>query len=288
MRHISAAMQALLSSDAIPAFATFWLVTRKDGVQLGFTDWTNNITVGTITYEAAAGGSRSAIQQRVDLAVPVMEITSILESDSITDEDVRAGKYDGASIKAFMAVPTDADFLTYGQILLPGAYMGEVKLQNGVYVAELRGLTYALTQSFIEVYTPTCRADFCDARCTLNPASFTVNGHITSVISANQQFTASVGPVAGTNFQFGVVTFTSGRNSGYAVEIETFDGTLGTITTYLPVPFALHVNDQVSIISGCDKTINTCTSIYNNAINFRGEPFIPGANFLFDYGQVAP
>ncbi|MFI5381960.1 MAG: DUF2163 domain-containing protein [Tepidisphaerales bacterium] len=282
MRRVSANMQALLSGDAVPALATFWLITREDGVQLGFTDWTCDIKVGTILYQSSPGGSRSAAQQRVDLAAPTMEVTSIVAE--VSDEDIRAGKYDGATCRIFLAVPTDRDFLTYGVILIPGAYIGQVKTEDGVYVAEIRGLTYALSQSFVEVYTPTCRADFCDARCKLNPASFTVSAVI-SVVNSQQAFQPNHIP-GGQGPRFGVCTFTSGKNNGFSIEISAWDGVSATL--YLPAPFPMTVGDTITLLSGCDKTLGTCANIYLNNLNFRGEPAIPGMNFLFDYGSVAP
>jgi uncharacterized phage protein (TIGR02218 family) len=290
MRNVSAAMQALLNGDAVPALATFWLITRQDGVMFGFTDWTNDIEVGGVTYSSSAGGSRSAEQQRVDLATPAMEITSIIESDLITDEDIRAGKYDGATVKVFMAVPTDRDFLTYGQIILPGAYLGEITIQDGIYVAELRGLSYALSQSFIEVYTPLCRADFCDARCKLTPADFTYTGQVVAPYpnAPNVAFTMNIPPPpGGASFQYGVCSFTSGANTGFSVEIQAYE-TGNAIGLYLPAPYAIQAGDKISLLTGCDKTVNTCTNVYNNIVNMRAEPYIPGANFLFDYGLTSP
>jgi len=272
-------MQALLSGDAVPALATFWLITREDGVQLGFTDWTCDIKVGTILYQSSPGGSRSAAQQRVDLAAPTMEVTSIVAE--VSDEDIRAGKYSGATCKIFMAVPTDANFLTYGIIILPGAFIGQVKTEDGVYVAEIRGLSYVLSQSFVEVYTPTCRADFCDARCKLNPATFTVATSI-DVVTAENSFAPFAAP---SNPQFGVCTFTSGKNKGFAIEVSGWDGTYATL--YLPAPFPMTAGDTITLLGGCDKTLATCFG-FGNTINFRGEPAIPGNNFLFDYGLVAP
>lgn len=284
MRHVSPAMQALLNSDAVPALATFWLITRIDGVQLGFTDWTNDIRTGGVTYQSSPGGSRSAAQQRVDLAVPSMEVTSIIAE--VSDEDIRAGKYDGATCRIFVAVPTDKDFLTYGVIVLPGAYIGQVKTEDGVYVAEIRGLTYALSQSFVEVYTPTCRADFCDARCKLSAATFSVATTI-AVVGSQQVFQPTAIPFSppGTGLQFGVCNFTSGKNKGFSIEISAWDTVSATL--YLPAPFPMTAGDTVTLLNGCNKTLSNCTQ-YNNVINFRGEPAIPGMNFLFDYGNAAP
>lgn len=293
MRHISAAMQNLLNGDAVPALATFWLITRRDGVMLGFTDWTSDVFVGSQKYSAEAGGSRSAEQQRVDLATPSIEITSIITSDEITDEDIRSGKYDGAGVKVFMAVPTDTDFLTYGQIILPGAFIGEIKIQDGIYIAELRGLSYLLSQSFIEVYTPTCTADLCDQRCKISAGPITQAGTITAVFNPNSSFEFNIAPPVGpgggqTSWQYGMATFTSGKNKGFSVEIQSYVAAVAQVNLYLPTPYAMAVNDTVSLLAGCDKTIETCTLVFGNENNFRGTPYIPGANFLFDYGETSP
>ncbi len=296
-RTISAAMQTLLQGDSVPSLPTFVLIVRTDGEMFGFTDWTNDIKSGGITYFSSPGASRSAIQQRVDLAVPSTEITSILESDAVTDEDIRAGKYNGATVKVFNAVATDTDFLTYGTIRQPGAFLGEIKIQDGIYIAELRGLSYALTQSFIEVFTPTCRADFCDARCALNIADFTVTGTIALTTTDQIHFGPSVMPVLApngsgpTSFKFGLCTFTSGPNMGFAVEIQDWvpTGSAGpVITLYLPTPYPMTVGDTISVSSGCDKTVGACRDAFSNIGKMRAEPFIPGANFLFDYGVAAP
>lgn len=295
-RIIAPPMQDLLNTDGIAALNTFWTVTRKDGTVLGFTDWTADVSVGTITYEASSGMSRSALQQRVDLSVPNQEVTGILSSDKVKAGDIRAGKYNGATLDVFMAVPDDPDFLTYGRIGLPGAFLGEVDIQDGMFVFEIRGLSYLLQQSFIELYTPTCRTEFCDSKCKLDIADFTVTGTVTAVPVANFEATGSlVGPglstptpSTGKLFQFGLITFDTGLNAGFSTEIV--DQTAinpATLAFYLPTPYPITIGDTFTAVVGCDKTIQRCVQLAN-AINFRGEPAIPGMSLLFDVGVVAP
>jgi hypothetical protein len=31
-------------------------------------------------------------------------------------------------------------------------------------------------------------------------------------------------------------------------------------------------------VAGCDKELDTCIARFNNAVNFRGEPFVPGTD----------
>jgi hypothetical protein len=35
------------------------------------------------------------------------------------------------------------------------------------------------------------------------------------------------------------------------------------------------IGDQFQLLPGCDRTLATCTNVFNNAIHFGGFPFIP-------------
>jgi uncharacterized phage protein (TIGR02218 family) len=299
MRTITTTMKALLNTDGLTALATFWKLTRKDGTVLGFTDWTTDVVGGTVTYEASSGMTRSALQQRVDLAVPNEEINGILTSDQVKAADIRAGLYNGATLTTFMAVPTDPDFLNYGTIVLPGAFLGEVQIQDGTFLFEVRGLAYALNQTFVNCFIPVCRADFADKnaanKCKLDPANFTVTGTVGTVETQFFSFISSDVSGAGTTtppaangavFLFGLLTWTSGENLGFSAEIVSEVGqslpNFGA-ELYLPTPYPISVGDAFSALAGCDKTIGRCSD-YNNNVNFRGVPFIPGLTKLFDVG----
>ena len=39
----------------------------------------------------------------------------------------------------------------------------------------------------------------------------------------------------------------------------------------------------VELIEGCDKSIATCAARFGNALNFRGEPYLPGVDLLTRY-----
>ena len=43
------------------------------------------------------------------------------------------------------------------------------------------------------------------------------------------------------------------------------------------------VDDVFEIAVGCDKTLATCKAKFNNAINFRGMPHMPGNDFVLSY-----
>ena len=306
MRILSAAMYGLLNSDTINGLSMFWQLTRKDGTILGFTDHDEPVQAFGVLFQAESGFSRTAIESRVDLSVPNFESSAILTSSHITESDLRAGKYDGSTIKVWMGIASDPEFATYGVIPIPGAFIGEIRLQDGVWLAEMHGLAYALSQGFIEVATPTCQADLFDKRCasggSLNAADYTDSSKVTSVVIDRLQVTidqdglrfmegtfdpAATDPVP--PYQYGILTWTTGRNAGISTEVKQafFDGAGNfNIQVYLQTPFPIIANDKFTITTGCDKTNTTCFGCYNNIANMRGFPGIPGLNFLFDYGEA--
>ncbi len=44
--------------------------------------------------------------------------------------------------------------------------------------------------------------------------------------------------------------------------------------------FSIAVGEQVSVVAGCDKQIETCRTKFSNALNFRGFPHMPGNDFV--------
>lgn len=89
-------------------------------------------------------------------------------------------------------------------------------------------------------------------------------------------------------FNFGGLKFLSGNNDGKVIELKDFrrdDPEVGKyeFDLFLPMPFDVQVGDVFSIYAGCDKRISTCNEKFNNAINFRGEPHVPGNDFMSNY-----
>ena len=49
------------------------------------------------------------------------------------------------------------------------------------------------------------------------------------------------------------------------------------LSLFAPPPFVPAVGDVLRLQPGCDKRKATCQAVFGNYLNFRGEPFIPGA-----------
>jgi len=45
----------------------------------------------------------------------------------------------------------------------------------------------------------------------------------------------------------------------------------------------VQVGDTFTIAPGCDKNVTTCKNKFSNVVNFHGEPYLPGRDFLLTY-----
>lgn len=108
---------------------------------------------------------------------------------------------------------------------------------------------------------------------------FTVTGTIDSVES-NERFADAAREEERGYFSYGTVTFTSGDNAGFTTEVRDF--TNGTFALFIPTPKALQVGDTYQAVAGCDKRLDTCVARFNNALNFRGEPHVPGTDKMLE------
>ena len=83
-------------------------------------------------------------------------------------------------------------------------------------------------------------------------------------------------------FNFGFVKFMTGLNSALSMEVKTYlrdnSGVGGVVSLSLSMPYDIVVGNQLEITAGCDKSFSTCQGKFNNAINFRGEPHVPGSD----------
>lgn len=80
---------------------------------------------------------------------------------------------------------------------------------------------------------------------------------------------------------FGKLRWLAGENCGLWSEILNNDGP--NIALAMPPAIAPHVGTRLELVEGCDKTLATCSARFGNAINFRGEPFLPGNDILTRY-----
>lgn len=289
--------------------AYLWLVVRTDGAILGFTTHDQPINYdagdgyGAVTYQPAPGMANTAKEGKGDFSVDNLEVTAFLESDAITEDDIRGGLYDNARIALRVVNWSN---LAMGHFTVLCGFTGNIKQKNLLFTGELRGLGQKLTTQIGQTYGALCRADLfstpetSDSQwlCNLNRADYQQEGVIESVIdnrtlvplallspavplleigSSSPALEAPTGW-----FNDGIITFTSGILDGVIAEIKSWDGT--TLVLFLSLPELPAPGDTFIIEPGCNKG-NDCQVKFQNIVNFRAEPFIPGMDQLLDYAS---
>lgn len=277
MKTISAPLKDHLAGETT-TLATCWRLTRRDGVVMGFTDHDADIVYDGVTYQAATGYTGSAVRTSSGLAVDNLDVAGLLDAAAITQADIEAGKYDYAEVNVFAINWADTSM---GILKLVRGRLGEVQRKGQLFVAELRSLAQALQQTLGELYAVTCRATLGDARCGVNTAALTVAGTVTAVTD-RARFTDSARAAPADTFTWGLLTFASGANEGYAMEVKSHAAG-GAFTLVQPLPYAISVGDAYEVYPGCDRRLETCKAKFSNVVNFRGEPYIPGVDKLLEY-----
>lgn len=291
MKTVSPALAAHLAGGA-HTMATCWLVTRTDGQVFGFTNHDLDLLIDGVTYQAATGIDRSTIESRQGLSVDNADAVGFLDSEAITDEDLRAGYWDHAEIRVFEVNWAD---LTMGDLKQMRGWLGEVALEDAKYRAELRGLMSALNASVGEPYGPACRARLGDERCQKDLTEYTATGAV-FVATSSREFTtdlpaqtvrltpSSIGAPPDGYFDAGLLIWLTGFNAGLRAEVKTYVS--GDVELQLPAPNPVQVGDTFSVQSGCPKDRDTCFTKFGNVVNFRGHPDLPGTDKIIRMGGV--
>ena len=282
MKSVSVALKSHLALE-VTTLATCWKVTLKiprpsDGKQVfGFTDHAADLVVDSVTYVASTGYTASAIQTSGALNVDNLEVDGGLDSEAITETDILAGLWDFADIEIFQVNYAD---LTQGTMKLRKGNLGEVRTGRGTFVAELRGMMQKLQQATGYLVLPGCNADLGDARCGVNLSLFTNTTSVTSVVSNSFFVASALASQPNGWYNGGKLTWLTGNNAGLSMEVKSFSTASAEFVLTIPMPFEVQAGASFSVYAGCDKSLATCVSKFNNVVNFRGFPHLPGINAL--------
>ena len=284
MKPLSAALQAHLDTGAT-TLCWCWRLTRTDGVELGFTDHDRDLTFDGTTFEADSGFTASEIASSVGLSVDNMEAEGALQSGHLNEADLAKGLYDNAVVEVWRVNWADVS----ERVLVRKGNLGEVSLNDGAFMAEVRGLAHTLNQEQGRVYQGQCDADLGDARCTvdLDNAAFKGSGTVATADGASFTATGLGGFDAGW-FTRGFLTWDTGANAGAKMEVKlhTKAGSTVTIALWQTPAAGVSIGDTFTIRAGCDKQFATCKTKFANAVNFRGFPHIPGNDFVIENAKA--
>ena len=260
----------------LTTIALCWRIERRDGVTIGLTDHDRDLVIDGLVHRAAPGMTPSAIKRSDGLDADTMDITGALTSAAIAEQDLLAGRWDGARVMLFATDWSGADTAL---VPLGEGTIGAVETDRAAFTAELRGASAALDRPVVESTSPECRAELGDRRCRVAMAGrrrfarvVSVDAHVLTVDAAAPSDNA---------YGAGLLRWIGGANSGLESAIARSGG--ATVTLRSEPPLTVAAGDTIELIEGCDKSLATCAGRFANAVNFRGEPYLPGIDLLTRY-----
>jgi uncharacterized phage protein (TIGR02218 family) len=257
-----------------------WKLTLTDGTVLGFTSHDQDITYSKVVYEAATGFIPSAVATSNDMAVDTLEVQGYIKSDRISDADLISGRFDMAKIEVFIVNWAN---LTDKIVYVRKGTIGEIKYGQVSFTADLRGMLDVYQAKAGMIYQKLCRAKFGDTKCKADVTAYTATGTVTELYGDGNIETDLSQATA--FFNYGVLKWTSGKNINLKIEVKYYTLVAsygGVIQPFISSIWPPAVGDTFTVTAGCDGNFSTCKT-RGNYLNFRGEPFVPGNDYMSSY-----
>lgn len=270
-------MMPVFFDTELEGVATFWRIYRKDGCTLGLTSHNRALYFDGILHRAAPGLAPSAIRKTIGFSDESADVRGALSHGSISSKDLSAGLFDDASIEIGAV-----NWETLERAVLYSGMIGEVTESSQEFSASLRSAKRSLERDLVPYTSPTCRAEFCGPGCGLSAARFSIEAQIDNIDLDNNS-------VAGPGLQAslylgGRLTPLEGPQTGMTFAIVATDGNAMILDR--PIKSGASPDMAVRLREGCDHTHATCHGRFGNAVNFRGEPFLPGNDLLTRYPKA--
>lgn len=262
-------------NDDLETAASFWRINRRDGIALGFTTHDRDLWFDGVLHRSAPGMVPSAIRRSADIEPDSAEVQGALSHDSIAAADLAVGRYDGAQVRIGLIDWENLD----SHIIYRGT-IGTVTEEAGSFTAVLESRKIELQRDPVPRTSPSCRAVFCGPGCNLSAARFTHEAQLTGFdgVANAATFLADAVP---SELIGGTLRWFDGPHAGQTMGVVALTGSGLVLDT--PLDQAPPVGARAVLREGCDRTLAACSSRFANAVNFQGEPHLPGNDQITRY-----
>lgn len=268
------------SPDRTRRSARCWRLTRRDGTLLGFTDHDRDLEFEGVRFRAGTGLDTAAVEARTGLSVDNSEIVGALDDEALSETDILSGRLDGAAISVWdvdWSAPQSRRLVFEGQL-------GEIRRKDGAFEVDLRSLVDLLNRPRGRVFSRSCGAILGDRSCgvDLNTPAFRSEVTLVAVSGTAELVVAGAVEYADGWFAAGECCVLEGPGAGLAVGIREdrrIEGGRRLRIWREPCPALAHAA-RLRLSAGCDKRAMTCREKFQNFMNFRGFPHIPGEDWL--------
>ncbi|MGH6836531.1 MAG: DUF2163 domain-containing protein [Methylocella sp.] len=270
------------NNDAIGYTAECYTFTLVTGLILTYTNADVPVTLNGYVY-AANSILLSGLKFKCEIGLNVDQQQITISARTIDTvggvpflQALRNGVFDGAEIqreRAFLNSWSATDTANpVGSVILFKGRVGTVDSigRTTAQITVNSDLVLLDLQMPRNVYSPACQHVLYDSGCTLVKSAFGTAG----TVGAGSTVSTINWSGASTNFNQGTILFSSGVNAGLSANVKSAVAGVSLTLAY-PLYTAPATGDAFTVYFGCDHTQATCTTKFNNLVNFRGFPYIP-------------
>lgn len=288
-RPISPAMRAHLDGEVLTLTRLVEITRRHDGLRIGWTTSDQPVIYDGLEFRPIDHVSASSTSQSEGSGVDNLEFRGAFTDDRVTEVDIRAGLWRGASVIDRVVNRLD---LAAGELFADWYTVADIEVGDHEFRFELESLEALLKQEVGDRTTPGCTCQkLGDARCkfafgTVGGVASRVTRTVSAVVS-RLEFRVSGDSAPVGFYSLGLVRCLAGANAGLERQCKVHRVISGVceIELRIPFPFVVGVGDSMRLEVGCDRTHSRCIEL-GNANNFHGQPYLPGNDLLVKVVRV--
>lgn len=251
-----------------------WTIVRVDGTVIGVTDHDEDVTVDGVACSSATGMLTTKFEQSLGLTADDLEIEGVITDDQLTAEDLRAGKFDDATVKLYLVNWSDpTEFLH-----MASGKFGQITESDGsAFSVEFLSLSHDLLQPVGRHYQRTCDTKLGSSACgiDLTSSEYTFSANVLSADGATLTLTSL------SDYDDGWFTLGKAEVNGQEIGIRLHEGDV--IELWFEPDAVVSLTDEITLTVGCKQDSTTCAEKFNNIVNFQGFHLIPGNDAVTKY-----
>lgn len=281
--------------------ARAWIIRPRNLPALGFTDHDRDLVVDGLICHAQSAFEAGQAEQTIGSRISQAGFRAALEAEGLDADALAKGLYDRAAVSLYLVRWREPQTIH----LLWTGHFGAIRFSEHAFEVDLIGLQAALERPIGRVYARQCDAIIGDARCgvdldqpafarTMIVAAILDSGDIRVTAESESGAAGSdLAPVTAGFFTGGAADWLSGANQGQMTSVLAdivLPGEVSGDARQLRLADAparqIAAGDRLRLRAGCDKIAATCRDKFANITNFRGFPFLPGADALLTGPQA--
>jgi uncharacterized phage protein (TIGR02218 family) len=278
MKAASPALIALLGATDQFIIADLYTITLVGGSVLRFSAAPTALIVNGNTFALGPKFERSKTKVVIGTQVDELDVRVFPEPTDLIGtvpflEAAWQGQLDGATLRlerAFMQAYGDT---SPGTVVLFEGRISDIECtRTSVDIRCRSHLELLNIQMPRRLWQSSCTHLFGDAMCQFDRSSqqTTLSAEPGST---SAQIAISVNASPASLYTQGTIIGVSGANAGTSRTIANIGG--GRVSVKLAFLSPVDVGDEFRLLPGCDRTLATCTNVFNNSAHFGGFPYIP-------------